>query len=231
MTTPAAAAADGKAERCSKDTARPVSGRRVCGNSASLAPFWLVNLLVTAAAPVLFVKSAVVPLLEEAVPFITSALSLPDYVSLLLQVLCVAWLLLTCKAFYAAQTARPPREKRFNKCAEEVAVDAAHCELCGECVEARLGHSVLLNRCVGAWNVPLYLSLLRRLAAGSVALLLVVYVEEALGRQPWRPQETVILTLCAYFSVLLHWVTSRKASQEQRDKEQMSPGRSHPHEE
>ncbi|KAG0722993.1 Palmitoyltransferase erf2 [Chionoecetes opilio] len=167
------------------------------------ALLWCANQAVAVAAPAVGVYGAVVPLLEDTVPFLAGLSSRPEEVTSVVQAACVAFVVVTLGYWYAALVARPScrrqhrqRDKYCAACEEEVPVDEWHCEVCGECVEGRQHHSVLLNRCVGAANVALYRTLMQLLTTGAAVVLVLFLLEAAMG-QPWRLLQVGLLLCCA----------------------------------
>lgn len=101
-------------------------------------------------------------------PFLDSKFSYIFDLMILLQVLCLALVVITATYFLVAQLVKPSKERHplkghgkvCTECDKEVVMDASYCTVCGECVDARQHRSVLLNRCVGNLNVALYQTLM-----------------------------------------------------------------------
>ncbi|KAG0715051.1 Palmitoyltransferase erf2 [Chionoecetes opilio] len=198
----------------------PLPGRQDSHMPSLPALLWFANLAVAVAAPAVCMYGAVVPLLEDTVPFLAGLSSRPDEVTSVVQAACMAFVLVTTGYWYAALVARPScmrrhrqRDKYCAACEEEVPVDEWHCEVCGECVEGRQHHSVLLNRCVGAANVALYRTLMKLLTTGAAAVLVLFLLEAVMG-QPWRLLQVGLLLCCALGSAHCHNAAAKERARQ-----------------
>ena len=170
---------------------------------------WAVNMVLVMATPVIFVYGTVLPLLAETIPYLASKFPTTFDVTLLLQLMVVGWLLLSAWDFYGLQGSvymhyrRVYRQGHYNKWGTkrgcEALLKATLCDLCHVYVTQWRYHSLVLNACVcrGDWYESALKTLLTQWKMESVALLIVVLLEAALGG-PVRLSQILLLALSPF---------------------------------
>lgn len=172
------------------------------------ALLWTANLVLITVAPGVLVYGTVLPVLAETLPFLAKKVPVPVDITVLLQLLLVGWLLMRTCQFYSPQVALYLNQRQgvwsfFRKwcseCAAEVAHHASHCNLCGECVEKRHFHSLLLNACVGHGDdhETMHLLLLDSWSKDCLGMFLILVLETCLGG-PLRLSYLLFFMLAAF---------------------------------